>query len=262
MKRPDKTWAITIGVMCAVVVIGTLFTCNAEANGRGHHNERQETSRNNNLNANLNSNQNTSGSSVDSRTNVIAGSASNSGGNDLRSSSSGGDVGISITDAADSTTATGGVGQGGESASTDNSVTTTNTDNSTDYDYAASSAASVFAGYCQSGASAQISGGGFSVVNTDAFCEMIRLKDEMWEDAQREKCSVPICEGICTDKIATVELRCGEGSNYALYMERYHWASNESFLLIERTKEVALFDRFVGYLMKGLAIVGGAIILL
>jgi hypothetical protein len=260
MKRPSKKTMISVGVLWAVVIIGVLFTYNAMANGRGHHNDQQGTNTNLNANANINSNQSTSRSSSVAGANAQSGAYSNSGDNDIRSSAVGGDSGASVTNTGGAVNSSGGVGQGGDVANTDNSVT--NTDNSNNYDEAAHSAASVFAGYCQSGASAQISGGGFSVVNTDAFCEMIRLKDEMWEDAQREKCSVPICEGICTDKIATVELRCGEGSNYALYMERYHWASNESFLLIERTKEVALFDRFVGYLMKGLAIVGGAIILL
>jgi hypothetical protein len=219
MKRPDKTWTITIGVMCAVVIIGILFTCNAQANGRGHHNDAQGTSTNLNANANLNSNQSTNQSTAFAGANAQSGSTSNSGGNTLRAGDVRSDTRISTSNNAGSVDATGGEV---DSDITDNSVTTTNTDNSNDVDIPAASAASIMSVVCMEGSSGQVKGGGFAISSSSEFCDFLRMADVHYAAYERAK-STCSCVGVCTTLIASIDMVCEDEEqakyHYGLYLE-------------------------------------------
>jgi hypothetical protein len=65
----------------------------------------------------------------------------------------------------------------------------TNFSSETEINYPASSAATVYADVCQSGASGQVEDGGFSIVKSDEFCNLIKLADVMQRaavDAERK----------------------------------------------------------------------------
>ena len=73
--------------------------------------------------------------------------------------------------------------------------------------YPSSSAASIYAVECSNGVSGQGSEGGFSVIAESYFCQQLKLADAAWRryEMELENCK-PICEGICTDKVSTVEM--------------------------------------------------------
>jgi hypothetical protein len=237
---------------------------------------------------NDNTNTNTSGASADSASSSDSNSnsSSSSGGNTLSNT-----VGIETGGATSgsNSSASGGAGYGGNaSASTgdsnatvgdtssssggntqvldadyqdgdvevevadgDNSQSTTFEQN---YEASASSAATVFAGWCQSGASGQISGGGFSVVNPEAFCNHVRMAAVALEAYEYEmsKCQ---CVGICTSKVASVAQECTFETDEAdMYLAMYHDNLADANGLLQATTTVGKVDAFAGYLVRPLAL--------
>lgn len=152
-------------------------------------------------------------------------------------------------------------GAGGDSGDHTSEVNVTDNSSYTeDNDYPSMQAASVFAGYCQTGASGQFTEGGFSVINTDQFCTYIRLADRMLIAAEAElaKCDFR-CEGTCTAKVASVEKvqECGiEEQGYAdEYMATYRGALDEASKLVMRSRYTAQVDTWTGQLLKIAAII-------
>jgi hypothetical protein len=172
------------------------------------------------------SNSNASGGSVSNRNSVQGG----------RSSAS---AGASIGN----TTASGGDATGGKSEA---AVAVDNTDNSS-YSYkeetAVASAASVFAGYCQTGMSGSVEAGGFSVVNPEAFCNNIRMA-AVYQEAYAWE--------IAHDKPEQAEV----------YYEKYTGHLQDAHELLEATDGVATVDSFFGYLIRPIAVVAAVILLL
>jgi hypothetical protein len=117
----------------------------------------------------------------------------------------------------------------------------------------AASAASVFAGYCQTGASAQMQSGGFSVVNPELFCNHIRIAAVMQEAYIWEmKYGVAQC--------ATAEDGIGEFSDVCMnetaqvYYNLYNENLMEANALLDTTQIVGTADAIAGYLIRPLAI--------
>jgi hypothetical protein len=181
---------------------------------------------------------------------------SNSKVGDVGSNSTVGDVGSSSNSAATvgdtaatvgDTTATVGDVTGGDSTAASSSSNEGNTvESDTDvtvqgdnFEAAAASAATVFAGYCQTGASGQITGGGFSVVNPDAFCDHVRLADTM-----RQAYEYEVASGR------------GEGEFAAKYLEVYHDNLHDAIRLIEGSEWSSYLDRQTGFVIRPAALIG------
>lgn len=113
------------------------------------------------------------------------------------------------------------------------------------YEAAASSAASVFAGYCQSGGSGQLTGGGFSVVNSEQFCDHVRLASIMREAYEYE-----------------VAMGNSEGQFATKYYEAYHDNLGDALSLIEGSEFAGMIDRNTGFIIRPAALIGLLIFLL
>jgi hypothetical protein len=177
-----------------------------------------------------------------------------------------------------SATASGGNATGGEGGDSrvdtrvDTKVSTVNEGNDSDitvegdtdnssYSYkeetAASSAASVFAGYCQSGTSGQIEAGGFSVVNPEAFCNNIRMAAVYQEAYAWELAHGKV---TCSDEAGTVWVEdqyadtC-VNEQAAEYYTLYTGHLEDAHELLVNTDAVATVDAVAGYLMRPLAII-------
>jgi hypothetical protein len=198
-------------------------------------------------------------SSTSSASGGQGGNASGGRGGDATSN-----VGDTTSNVGD-TTATGGeaVAVGGKSEassggnSQDSEITVEgDTDNSVliyEDEPTAASAASVFAGYCQTGASAQMQSGGFSVVNPELFCNHIRIAAVMQEAYIWEmKYGVAQC--------ATAEDGIGEFSDVCMnetaqvYYKLYNENLMEANALLDNTQIVGTADAIAGYLIRPLAI--------
>jgi hypothetical protein len=168
----------------------------------------------------INVNENQSGASSHSGSNSNSSSNSNSGGNTL--SVEGGQHSASSESAGGSAEAGGG-----------NAVNEIGIDNSRDY--AASSAASVYAGYCQVGGSGQVESGGFSIVNGDQFCEHIRMADRAL--------------------LAAIQAREDRDQlNYDHYMDVYHENLAEAESLLDNTQVTGLIQRWANQLSIPIAL--------
>jgi len=110
-------------------------------------------------------------------------------------------------------------------------------------EFPAASAATVFAGYCQSGASAQGIEGGFSIVNPEAFCNHIRM-------AAVAKEAYMFAEQTGNKKAAS--------AFYDMYIDNLEDANG----LLENTEDVSQLDTFFGYLVRPLAVIGALVFLL
>lgn len=273
-KFGDNKKVIIIGliVVGVILVVGAAqaqpnqdHTCQGgnNCNGGGGSEQGQEQT-------SINLSHSDSDSSSDSRSSADAGASSNSGGNSLHAS--GGRSSSSSNAAGGTASATGGVGNGygGEGgvataaggASGDSSASSGGNSQTSDvyvggdnHDVAASSAASVFAGYCQSGSSGQLEGGGFSVVQTEQFCNYIRLASVMYQAYEREVANCG-CVGICTRAEASVVMECQPGENAEKFLDAYYenlWDAQE---LMQRTEGLALVDRASKQLITPMAILG------
>jgi len=138
-------------------------------------------------------------------------------------------------------------------------------------DYAAASAANVFAGECQSGASGQVEAGGFAVVNPDQFCQHVKAARVMldaynWElkngkaecvdveygytSAEGEDTIVESLQDVCLNEKATE------------YLESYHYHVEAADSLVENTATVGFIDTVTGYLVRPIAVIAVLILLL
>lgn len=218
---------------------------------------------------------------VDVDTTVVAGAAanssssSNSGGNSLSvhtgrstsgASATGGFASAAGGDAVSSSSihdveggnavATGGAAGDSSASSGGNSFTV----RGDVHEVAASSAASVFAGYCQTGVSGQIEQGGFSIVHTEQFCNHVRLADVMYQAYTREV--VCTCEGACTAKEASVERVCSTSDEGQLFLDAYYDNLLDAQSLIEVTEGTSKLDAIAKQLTTPLGLIGALIWLL
>jgi hypothetical protein len=207
-------------------------------------------------------------SSVGNTTAASYGSTAHTG----ASTSNVGDVTSNVGD----TTATAGdstaVSEGGKSeassgGNTQDLTVEGDTDNSVliyeGSEVASASAASVFAGYCQTGASAQMQSGGFSVVNPEAFCNNIRMagvyqEAYLWEMSHGKAQCAEEADGVWVDdQYQDVCVNEAASEYYAQYT--YHL--QEAHELLAKTEDIALVDAWAGYLIRPLAILALLILL-
>ena len=116
-----------------------------------------------------------------------------------------------------------------------------------DNDYAVSSPASLFIQACQRGMSGQLESGGFSVAQSDQFCDYLRLAAVM-RDAYEWEMRDCKCEGVCSTEIATVELTCSVSAQAHEYLALYHENLGKANSLIDSTDETAVAERVAGQL--------------
>jgi hypothetical protein len=248
--------------------------CGGGEGGGGTNGE--PTGANTNENSNTNSSEAESNSSSDSESSSNASSGSYAGGGSVRNSNDistrGGDASSTASGGdASASGGTGGVGiggQGGEASASSGGNTQdisvegdSLTDNSVliyeDAKNTASSAASVFAGYCQTGASGQIGAGGFSVVNPEAFCNNVRMagvyqEAYMWELSHGKlTCS----ETAGSDWVDNQYADTCVNEQAATYYKLYNWHLDEAHELLESTKGVAKVDAYAGYLIRPAALI-------
>lgn len=127
------------------------------------------------------------------------------------------------------------------------------------YEDSSASAATVFAGWCQSGASAQMQSGGFSVVNPEQFCNNIRMAAVALEAYEYEMSQCK-CVGVCTSEVALVELTC-DTTEADKYLAMYHENLDDAHNLLQTTEVAGKVDAFAGYLIRPLAILALLILL-
>jgi hypothetical protein len=139
------------------------------------------------------------------------------------------------------------------------------TDNSVliyeDAENSAASAASVFAGYCQTGASGQAGVGGFSVVNPEAFCNHIRIAGVMQEAYEWEmkngsaSCTPPASGEHYGDQLQDVCMN----EQAQIYYQLYHENLMEANSMLDATEAVGKIDAFFGYLFRPALLIGALI---
>jgi hypothetical protein len=135
------------------------------------------------------------------------------------------------------------------------------TDNSVliyeDAENSSASAASVFAGYCQTGASAQMQSGGFSVVNPEAFCNNIRMagvyqEAYVWELAHGKlTCS----EEAGSEWVDNQYMDTCVNEQAATYYKLYGYHVQEAHELLSKTEDIAVVDAWAGYLIRPVALI-------
>jgi len=128
------------------------------------------------------------------------------------------------------------------------------------FEDSAASAASIFAGHCNSGASGQVSGGGFSVVNGQQFCDYIRMADAMWLAYQRET-SACYCEGVCSPELASVEMICLDGEQAQKFLGAYRENLWDAHDLLQATSGTATVGRVTGQVITPMALLLALVLL-
>jgi len=111
---------------------------------------------------------------------------------------------------------------------------------STEFRQAAQSAATVFASVCQNGASAQGMEAGFSVINQDVMCDELQLA------------------AILRDAYM-FELEMGRTEKANEYLAEYYTSMSSAIGLMRNTKKAGLLDKFSGYLVRPMALIGALI---
>tara|TARA_R110002012_G_scaffold109182_1_gene252798 strand:+ start:3175 stop:3765 length:591 start_codon:yes stop_codon:yes gene_type:complete len=152
---------------------------------------------------------------------------------------SGGQGGSSSVGDASAVAHGGAGGSGGTGGAANNSI---DVDSSSSHEAAASSAAAVHGGFCQTGASGQITGGGFAVANGDQFCEYLRMADRALLAAQQAKAD-------------------GDTEMYEYYMMVYHDNMDDADSLVQSTAWSGWFSRVVGHMTPFFAVAGLLILL-
>jgi hypothetical protein len=241
-----------------------------------------DTSSNSQSSSDSNSSSNASGGSVRNSNSVSGGRSDASSRSSVGDTTATGGVASSTSIVGDSTskvgntTATTGdsssVSEGGKSqassgGNTQDLTVEGDTDNSVliyeGSEVASASAASVFAGYCQTGASAQMQSGGFSVVNPEAFCNNIRMagvyqEAYLWEMSHGKVQCAKEADGVWVDdQYQDVCVNEAASEYYAQYT--YHL--QEAHELLAKTEDIALVDAWAGYLIRPLAILALLILL-
>lgn len=110
-------------------------------------------------------------------------------------------------------------------------------------EYPSAGAADVYAAVCTNGASGQTRGGGFAIGNGDPLCDQLKV-------------------AVLYYKLAKLEDELGNFEQALEYYELAHNAVSEAQTLLDATDEVALIDRFAGYLVRPMALLGALIWLL
>lgn len=171
----------------------------------------------------LNNSESHGRASSNSRAGANAGASASSGGNTLSVS-------------------TGGTSSSGGTAESTGGNAVISIDASDNFDSPSAGAAGLNIGYCQTGATGQVQGGGFSIGGSDALCDYIRMADRALLAAQQAKAD-------------------GDADKYALYMSEYHEALDKAIELTDRTEITALINRVATQLGFPLAIVLALVLL-
>ena len=194
------------------------------------------------------------GNTTSTASNNIGNVTSNSGDSLSKSNANVGDTSATIGDVTTGASTSSAVSTNeGNTVASENNNTVNDGDVTIDagssyesnFEAAASSAASVFAGYCQSGGSGQLTGGGFSVVNSEQFCDHVRLASIMREAYEYE-----------------VAMGKGEEEYATKYYEAYHDNLGDALRLIEGSEFAGMIDRNTGFIIRPAALVGLLIFLL
>ena len=131
---------------------------------------------------------------------------------------------------------------------------------SQEYEGSAGSAATVFAGYCQTGGSGQTVAGGFSVVNPEQFCNHIRMAavfKEAYEHEIHKQChqiDVGFTDRGGEEQITATKVVCGDMEQASEYLALYKENLAEANNMLDTTEAVAKVDAVAGYLVRPLAI--------
>jgi hypothetical protein len=134
--------------------------------------------------------------------------------------------------------------QGGEGGTVDvNNSPSTEIDTSNDYEVAAAQASSVFTQACQTGSSGQVEGGGFNVVNVDAFCQRV--------DAARVWLEVH----AYADRHNDAEMAEHAGQMFLLNIK-------EAQELVEYDEYPAKVDNFFSRMIRPVAVIAALILLI
>jgi hypothetical protein len=238
-------------VLTIIMILFMVSSANASSEGHSHHEGcGHEQPRPQNTNNSTNNRITTTTAGADSNANAGANAVSNSGGNNL--SASGGESTSSATASGGTSTATGGV-----SGDSTNEITI----GGDNHEMVANSAASIFAGYCQTGSSGQIDKGGFSVLQTEQFCNYLRLANVMYQAYERElsHCS---CVGVCTRAEASVRMECAESGQADKFLEAYYENLWDAQSLVQSSEGTAKLDRWSKHLSTPMALIGALIWLL
>ena len=110
-------------------------------------------------------------------------------------------------------------------------------------DKSSAPSAHIVAQVCQTGFSGQLVEGGFSVVNADAFCDLIRLSEVMLNASK-------------------VQASMGNQTYADLYMEYYHQALKDANSLVSNTEYSSFISRVADSLLVPLLLLAGLIALL
>jgi len=110
-------------------------------------------------------------------------------------------------------------------------------------DKQASAAAHLSVVVCQKGFSGQIIEGGFTITNSDAFCDLIRLSEVMIN-------------------ASNVQKQMGNHEYAELYMTYYHQALEDANNLVSKTEYSSFIERVTSDLLIPLLLIIGAIILI
>jgi hypothetical protein len=249
---------------------GCVGNCPNSGGSGGGPNTNQQQQGQVSINENTSQSTATAGANSTSVSGSNSSSTSYSGGNSLGQS-----VGVSVRGPNVSTEATGGQSSatGGNATSGDSSSGANSEINITgdSYDYAASSAAAVFANECQSGLSGQVEKGGFAVINPDQFCQHVKaariaLQAYEWELENGTVTCHEVEYGYVTPEgqdhvVETLQEVC-YSEKADEYLAEYRHHTDAAISLVSATEEVGLVDSFFGYLIRPVAVVAAIILLL
>ena len=109
--------------------------------------------------------------------------------------------------------------------------------------------------------SGQLEEGGFSVINSDQFCDHIRMADVMrnaylWELQYGKVECAPEASG---EWIVDQYQDTCVNEKAAEYYSQYHENIEDAMDLVSTTKEVGWFDRVAGMLIRPIAVIGALI---
>ena len=110
-------------------------------------------------------------------------------------------------------------------------------------DTAVAPAAALSIQVCQKGASGSIESGGFAIVDSEGFCDWIRLSDVMLGAAKAQR-------------------ELGNDAYADLYMAQYHNALEQANSLVTKTTYTTYLDRLARNMLIPIAIIVGLVILI
>ena len=133
-----------------------------------------------------------------------------------------------------------------------------------DNENSAASAASIYAQQCQSGLSGQVMDGGFSVINSDQFCDYINAAQVAMDAYYWELNNGPV---VCSD-IMSGSWVDGAYTDMCMstkaqeYLDEYHENVDNALMLVQRTEAVGWVDRIAGQLIRPIALIAILILIL